>query len=128
MVRSAGGQPRWWSSSGVISPIRKAPSGIWVWSRVSRRSAMSRKYEQDSLSLPHRNARPPDRDSAQTVVPIRRRGDISALFRSFWIGGFESASHINQSGCRINMLSATQHEELADPAYARLTEWGIQTV
>jgi UDP-galactopyranose mutase len=89
---------------------------------------MSHKYEQDSLSRTHRNARPHERDSAQTVVPTRRRGDISALFRSFWIGGFESASHINQSGVRIDMVSATQHDELVEQDYGLLAEWGIQTV
>jgi hypothetical protein len=71
---------------------------------------------------------PHDRGSATTVIPVRRRGDESALFRSFWIGGFESASHINQAGLRIDMVSATQHDHLVDEDYSRLAEWGIQTV
>jgi beta-glucosidase/6-phospho-beta-glucosidase/beta-galactosidase len=50
------------------------------------------------------------------------------VFQSFWIGGFESASHINRSGARIDMVSATQHDELVDDDYRRLGEWGIQTV
>jgi UDP-galactopyranose mutase len=69
-----------------------------------------------------------DRGSAMTVVPLPRRGDRSSLFRSFWIGGFESASHINQSGVRIDMVSATQHDRLVQEDYARLAEWGISTV
>jgi hypothetical protein len=69
-----------------------------------------------------------DRGSASTVVPTPYYGDESDLFRSFWIGGFESASHINQTGRRIDMISATQHDMLVDEDYRRLSEWGIQTV
>ncbi len=71
---------------------------------------------------------PHDRGSAQTFIPRRYSGDHSELFRSFWIAGFESASHINRSGVRIDMVSATQHDALVDEDYARLGEWGIRTV
>jgi UDP-galactopyranose mutase len=56
------------------------------------------------------------------------RLDASDLFRSFWIAGFESASHINSAGSRIDMVSATQHDVLVDQDYARLAEWDIKTV
>jgi beta-glucosidase/6-phospho-beta-glucosidase/beta-galactosidase len=69
-----------------------------------------------------------DPDSAQTVILPRLRPGVSDLFRSFWIGGFESATHINKSGVRIDMVSATQHDSQVDDDYARLAEWGIQTV
>ena len=79
-----------------------------------------------SLAAPGAQAR--DRGSATTIRPARLRGDSSGLFRSFWIGGFESASHINRSGVRIDMVSATQHDKLVDEDYARLADWGIRTV
>lgn len=87
-------------------------------------------YTADShpASPPRRSLPLRDRGSAPTVLPIRHRGDLSGLFRSFWIGGFESASHINRAGVRIDMVSATQHDELVDEDYARLAEWGIRTV
>jgi hypothetical protein len=82
----------------------------------------------DPISLEGHGAPAHDRGSATTVLPVRHRGDSSGLFRSFWIGGFESASHINRSGVRIDMVSATQHDELVDEDYARLADWGIRTV
>jgi beta-glucosidase/6-phospho-beta-glucosidase/beta-galactosidase len=60
-------------------------------------------------------------------LPPPRHG-ASRLFRSFWIAGFESATHINQSGVRIDMVSATQHDLLVDEDYARLADWDISTV
>jgi hypothetical protein len=57
-----------------------------------------------------------------------RQLDASGLFRSFWIAGFESATHINRSGIRIDMVSATQHDLQVDGDYARLAEWNIKTV
>jgi len=48
------------------------------------------------------------------------------LFRSFWQAGFESASHINGQGARVDMLGATQHVKQADADYARLPGMGIR--
>src|SRR4051795_6463567 len=69
-----------------------------------------------------------DRGSAPTFIAPGYRGDVSGLFRSFWIGGFESASHINGAGTRIDMVSATQHDQLVNEDYSRLAEFGIRTV
>jgi len=88
---------------------------------------MAATFDSDAASLDQRTA-PPDRGSARTYIPPRYRGDHSGLFRSFWIGGFESASHINRFGIRIDMVSATQHAEWVEEDYARLAEWGIRTV
>src|SRR5215210_5387727 len=85
-------------------------------------------FDSDPTSLQQRSAASHDRGSAATVTPVRLRGDSSSLFRSFWIGGFESACHINRSGVRIDMVSATQHDELVDEDYLRLVDWGIHTV
>jgi beta-glucosidase/6-phospho-beta-glucosidase/beta-galactosidase len=82
----------------------------------------------DRSSLLSGDLPPGDPESARTVIPAPLRPGVSQLFRSFWIGGFESASHINKSGARIDMVSATQHDSQVDEDYARLKEWGIQTV
>src|SRR6476661_1150057 len=50
------------------------------------------------------------------------------MFRSFWLGGFESSTHVTRSGIRLDMLAATQHDRFVDADYARLTGVGIQTV
>lgn len=89
---------------------------------------MSKTSDPQQAVIPQRGTPLPDRGSAPTHIPARYHGDTSGLFRSFWIGGFESASHINQSGVRIDMVSATQHDELVDEDYARLGEWDIRTV
>jgi beta-glucosidase/6-phospho-beta-glucosidase/beta-galactosidase len=53
---------------------------------------------------------------------------MSRLFRSFWLGGFESAHHINRVGIRLDMVAATQHDQLVDEDYALLRQRGIRTV
>jgi hypothetical protein len=50
------------------------------------------------------------------------------MFNSFWMGGFESACHINESGERLDMIAATQHDRFADSDYQRLLPFGIRTV
>jgi beta-glucosidase/6-phospho-beta-glucosidase/beta-galactosidase len=53
---------------------------------------------------------------------------VAGLFRSFWLGGFESAHHINQRGIRLDLVSATQHDVQVDEDYARLARHGFRTV
>jgi beta-glucosidase/6-phospho-beta-glucosidase/beta-galactosidase len=50
-----------------------------------------------------------------------------SLFRSFWMGGFESACHINREGRRLDMVHATQHDRFVCDDYARLRDVGIAT-
>ncbi|MEO5898347.1 MAG: beta-glucosidase [Vicinamibacterales bacterium] len=47
------------------------------------------------------------------------------IFSSFWMGGFESACHINAHGERLDMIAATQHDRFIEQDYARLGEVGI---
>jgi beta-glucosidase/6-phospho-beta-glucosidase/beta-galactosidase len=49
------------------------------------------------------------------------------LFKSFWMGGFESACHINRSGRRLDMLAATQHDRFVGDDYRNLTTMRIET-
>ena len=51
-----------------------------------------------------------------------------SLFHSFWIAGFESATHITDCSERLDMLAATQHDRFVDEDYARLPAVGIRTV
>jgi beta-glucosidase/6-phospho-beta-glucosidase/beta-galactosidase len=50
------------------------------------------------------------------------------IFDSFWIGGFEAATHINEAGKRLDMIAATEHDVQVDEDYARLRNVGIHTV
>jgi hypothetical protein len=47
-------------------------------------------------------------------------------FASFWQAGFESATHRNARGARVDMVAATQHLEQADEDYARLRTMDIR--
>ena len=53
---------------------------------------------------------------------------MSGLFRSYWMGGFESACQINAKGVRLDLVAATQHDQLIDEDYRRLGDLGIATV
>jgi beta-glucosidase/6-phospho-beta-glucosidase/beta-galactosidase len=50
-----------------------------------------------------------------------------SLFRSFWMGGFESACHINRAGQRLDMVHATQHDRFVRDDYAGLRHMRIGT-
>ncbi|MDQ4075671.1 MAG: glycosyltransferase [Chloroflexota bacterium] len=50
------------------------------------------------------------------------------LFKSFWLAGFESATHINGAGTRLDMLATTQHDQQVDKDYRALAALGIRTV
>ncbi len=56
------------------------------------------------------------------------KANSARLFKSFLMGGFESASHINGSLQRLDMIAATQHDIQVKSDYAMLREHGIQTV
>jgi hypothetical protein len=60
------------------------------------------------------------------VVPEARPA-ATRLFDSFWLGGFEAACHVNDSGVRLDMIAATQHDVQADGDYERLRRFGICT-
>ncbi|NUY80457.1 hypothetical protein HUK80_06080 [Flavobacterium sp. MAH-1] len=51
-----------------------------------------------------------------------------SFFRSFIMGGYECADHINRSGTRINLLRETEHDVRVREDYALLAEAGIKTV
>src|SRR5919107_1257537 len=46
-----------------------------------------------------------------------RLSDPSQLFRSFWMGGYEGACHINRSHQRLDLIAATQHDVQAAHDY-----------
>lgn len=51
-----------------------------------------------------------------------------STFRSFFMGGYECADHINRSGERINLLRVTQHDVRVREDYRDLLTLGITTV
>ena len=51
-----------------------------------------------------------------------------ALLRSFWIGGFEGADHVNGQGQPLDMAAANGHLERLDEDYATAAALGLHTV
>ncbi|HEX8143840.1 MAG TPA: hypothetical protein VF553_14675 [Pyrinomonadaceae bacterium] len=51
----------------------------------------------------------------------------AALFKSFFLGGFECSTHRTREGRRLDMLASTEHDKYAAADYARLREIGILT-
>ncbi|MFN2439655.1 MAG: amine oxidase [Chitinophagaceae bacterium] len=49
-------------------------------------------------------------------------------FKSFFIGGYECADHINNRGNRVNLLADTAHDKRVEEDYLLLTGAGIKTV
>jgi len=51
-----------------------------------------------------------------------------SIFKSFFMGGYECADHINRSGDRINLLRETQHDVRVRDDYNDLLTLGIEVV
>jgi len=49
------------------------------------------------------------------------------LFRSFWIAGFESSTHISPAHMRVDMIAGVEHDLKAAQDYRRLEEFNILT-
>jgi beta-glucosidase/6-phospho-beta-glucosidase/beta-galactosidase len=50
------------------------------------------------------------------------------VFDSFWMGGFEAATHINGARQRLDIIAATQHDVQVERDYQLLRSVGIRTV
>lgn len=61
---------------------------------------------------------------APPVFPLSSSG----LFRSFFIGGFECATHCRRDGHRLDLTAATKHDANAAADYQALAQHGIRTV
>ena len=59
---------------------------------------------------------------------MTERLNPSALFQSFFLGGFESSTHKLRSGKRLDMLASTEHDLRATADYRLLAAHGIRTV
>lgn len=58
----------------------------------------------------------------ETSAPV-----ATALFRSFWMGGYECATHRNHEDKRLDMIAGTQHDVQAESDYALLPTMGMRT-
>lgn len=50
------------------------------------------------------------------------------LFKSYFMGGFECADHLNRMGNRVNLLAETQHDQRAEEDFRLLSDIGIKTI
>ncbi|RYY65329.1 MAG: hypothetical protein EOO24_55170, partial [Comamonadaceae bacterium] len=50
------------------------------------------------------------------------------MFRSFWMGGYEGADHINSRGTALDFRRSSGHLARLDEDYAALAAFGIRTV
>ena len=55
-------------------------------------------------------------------------GEAPPLFRSFWMGGFESACHVNRAGRRVDLVAETEHERACDEDYGLARSVGMRVV
>ncbi len=53
---------------------------------------------------------------------------MNSPLRSFWIGGYEGADHVNGAGQALDMARATHHLQRIDEDYARAARLGLRTV
>lgn len=53
--------------------------------------------------------------------------DKNRLFKSFLMGGFECSTHRRRGGKRLDLISATRHEEFAEADYRRLLSLDMKT-
>ncbi len=61
-------------------------------------------------------------------VSVADRASIPPLFRSFWMGGYEGADHVNGRGEPLHMRRDNGHERNAEADYAALARFGIRTI
>ncbi len=54
--------------------------------------------------------------------------NFDSPFRSFWMGGFECATHRRHDGHRLDCVASTRHDEFALEDYRRLQNVGMHTV
>jgi hypothetical protein len=57
--------------------------------------------------------------------PHGLKRDRTPLFEGIFLGGFECSCHKLEDGRRLDLTSATRHDELAGPDYARLRRVGM---
>jgi hypothetical protein len=59
-------------------------------------------------------------------IPVNSINSAESLFTSYFIGGFECASHQLLSGRRLDLTAATGHDRHCTQDYQRLREYGIR--
>lgn len=52
---------------------------------------------------------------------------VASPWRSFWMGGFEGADHVNSKGLPLDMVAACDHEQHVETDYAQMHAWGLRT-
>src|SRR5687767_1317561 len=55
------------------------------------------------------------------------RCDSQALFRSFFMGGFECSTFYRRNGQRLDLVASTKHDRFCRQDYERLKQQGLLT-
>ncbi|WP_343628271.1 beta-glucosidase [Roseateles sp.] len=53
---------------------------------------------------------------------------VGSPFRSFWMGGYEGADHVNGGGQALDMVRATGHDRFLEADYAAVRRLGLRCV
>lgn len=74
------------------------------------------------------SASPADRPGHPATVGCGAALPDAGLFRSFWMGGYEGADHVNAAGVALDMVRATGHLQRLDEDYRRAARLGLRTL
>ena len=66
--------------------------------------------------------------SWEPALTVATRPLAAPLFRSFWMGGYEGADHLNSRGEEVAMNLRNGHAQRRDDDYALLARLGIRTI
>lgn len=84
--------------------------------RPGRRAASLEQHTPAALRYAH---------GVTTTAPL---ASLAPVFQSFFMGGFECATHRRRDGDRIDVIAATRHDVLSGEDYRLLAEAGVRTV
>ena len=71
---------------------------------------------------------PVDLAARLAAAALEHKPARTSPFRSFWMGGYEGADHLNEHGCALDMAALSGHVEQLEDDHRRAAELGIRTL
>jgi beta-glucosidase/6-phospho-beta-glucosidase/beta-galactosidase len=103
--------------------MRRKQNGTWLaFKRQLRYFKNADAFPQRHADVSPADMNPPSPSSA-AASPF-----AASPYRSFWMGGFEGADHVNSHGHALDMALATGHIAQLDADYALASSFGLNTV